>query len=118
MTFLFAFLSFFLADIEPSISNLINDHIGEWEFSVVTPDYTYKGVMELSKEGDAYSGLIISEGVETELKDVSIDGDELTFSMSAQGFECKIKGNFDADSFTGEVMVEGMALPMTAKKVG
>ena len=70
MTFLFAFLSFFLADIEPSISNLINDHIGEWEFSVVTPDYTYKGVMELSKEGDAYSGLIISEGVETELKDV------------------------------------------------
>ena len=116
MTLLFVFLSLFASEVDMSTINI--DHTGEWEFSVVTPDYTYKGVMELTEEDGSYTGLIISEGVETELKEVMIEGDTLTFSMNAQGFECKIKGEFDGDSFKGEVLVEGMALPMTAKKVG
>lgn len=116
MTLLFAFLSLFLADVDTSM--IVHDHTGEWEFAVVTPDYTYKGTMELTEEDNGYTGLIISEGVETELKEVVIDGNTLTFKMTAQGFECKIKGEFEGDSFKGEVMVEGMALPMTAKKIG
>ena len=104
--------------MDVDISTITHNHTGEWEFSVVTPDYTYKGIMELTEADNGYTGLIISEGVETELKSVVIDGDTLTFTMNAQGFECKIKGEFDGESFKGEVMVEGMALPMTAKKVG
>ncbi|MDG2450209.1 MAG: hypothetical protein P8M34_11245 [Saprospiraceae bacterium] len=116
MTLFIAFFSFFLTDMDNS--TLISDHTGEWEYSVVSPDYTYKGVMELTIEGSEYAGLIMSEGTETELNDVKIDGNELTFNMTVQGFVCNVKGTFDGESFTGEVSVEGMALPMEAKKVG
>lgn len=115
MKLLFVFLSLFLTDIDSSM--VISDHTGEWEYSVVTPDYTYKGIMELSKEGDAFTGSIVSEGTEIELSDIKIEGDVLTFNMSVQGFVCEVKGTIEGKFFSGEVSVEGMAMPMKAKKI-
>ena len=112
MTLLFSLLSLFFINI-----NAPSTHVGEWEYSVVTPDYTYKGIMTIQEEDGVFSGLIVSEGTEIELNDVSIEEDQLTFTMNVQGFPCKVIGTFDGDSFTGEVAVEGMTLPMKATKV-
>lgn len=116
MNLLLAFLGFFLADMNAP-ATVVADYTGEWEYSVVSPDYTYKGVMEISKEGDALTGIITAEDTETELSDVMIDGNTLTFNMNVQGFRCDVKGTFDGDEFEGEVSVEGMALPMKASRL-
>jgi len=112
MTILFSLLSFFLFHVDAS-----GTHLGEWEYSVVTPDYTYKGIMTIQEEDGILTGSIASEGTEIELNDVAIEGGQLTFTMNVQGFPCSVKGTFEGDSFTGEVAVEGMALPMKATKV-
>ena len=52
------------------------------------------------------------------MENVDINGNDLSFSMNAQGFPCKVTGTFEGELFKGEVSVEGMALPMTAKRRG
>ena len=116
MTILLTLVSFFL--VQPITTDLDHGskHLGKWNYEVVAPDYTYKGVMELTEVDGELGGTIKSEGVSIPLEEVTIEGDELQFKMNVQGFPCVVKGMFEGDTLKGNVEVEGMSMPLTASR--
>ncbi len=115
MTTLIAIIGFFLLPINDSAAT-ITDHLGMWNYEVEAPDMTYKGTMELKEEDGEYKGTMKSQGVSIPLTDMEIDGDDITFKMNVQGFMCTVAGEFDGDTISGTVSVEGMSLPLKGTK--
>jgi imidazolonepropionase-like amidohydrolase len=85
------------------------DVSGTWSYSTETPQGANTGKLKLKKQGDTYSGTITSQYAdkEVELKNVSLDNNQLTFSYSLQ-----VEGNtitvetavtVDVDTFEGSV---------------
>jgi imidazolonepropionase-like amidohydrolase len=85
------------------------DVSGTWSYSTETPQGANTGKLKLKKQGDNYTGTITSQYAdkEVELKAVSLDSNQLTFSYSLQ-----VEGNtinvetavtVDADTFEGSV---------------
>ncbi len=112
MTTLIAILGLFFFPMNVESNSIISDHVGTWDYEVVAPDMTYKGVMELKEEDGEYSGSLTSLGVTIPMTDVELDGDELTCKMNVQGFNCNVTMEFEGDSLSGTVSVEGMSLPL------
>lgn len=96
---------------------VLENYTGTWEYKVETPEGPYKGAIVLEKTDSAYTGHLAAEGAEYELKDLSVDGDKISFSVSVQGFNVGIKGTFEGDILSCTASVEGMQLPLVAKKV-
>ena len=94
-------------------------YAGNYDFIIEdTPMGDYTGKMLLMKDGKEYSGkLISSNGGESELRDLKIEGDMVSFGTSAEGYYARISGKFVGEEFIGMVNVEGMEFPMKAKLV-
>ncbi len=95
-----------------------SDHTGSWEYEVLTPEGDYRGTMVLKKEDGSYVGHLVVGDQKTPLKSLKIDGNKMTCSVYAEGFDCNISGEFTADAFKGGVEVEGNVMDMTAKRGG
>ncbi|MBL7870668.1 MAG: TonB-dependent receptor [Cyclobacteriaceae bacterium] len=97
--------------------------VGRWAYSIESPQGANGGTVKITKEGDAYSGTIINSRMqkETPLKDVRVNGNELSFNYEASfgptTNTVTVKGVITGDSFAG-VMTVGQfgAFPMTAKR--
>lgn len=78
----------------------------------------YTGKMLLMKDGKAYAGkLISSNGGESELRDLKVDGDMASFATSTEGYYARVNGKFVGKEFIGTVNVEGMEFPFKAMLV-
>lgn len=78
----------------------------------------YTGKMLLMKEGKEYAGkLISSNGGESTLRDLKIEGDMASFATSAEGYYARVSGKFVGKEFQGTVNVEGAEFPFKAKLV-
>lgn len=99
-------------------SNGKADVSGSWEYEVVTPDGDYRGTMEIKKADGKYVGNLVAGGQKTPLKNLKIDGSKMTCSVYAEGYNCNISGEFNADGFKGGVEVEGNVMDMIAKRGG
>lgn len=96
---------------------------GNWTYSVETPQGASGGTMKINKDGDAYSGVIISSrnNRETPLKNITVVGNELSLSydvsFGGNTSEVLIKGIVTADQFVGTMtMGQFGAFPMTGKR--
>jgi outer membrane receptor protein involved in Fe transport len=96
---------------------------GDWEYSVESPQGANGGTLKITRQGDAYAGVIINARFnrETPIKDVKVVGNELSFSyeVSFGGNTSMIgvKGAITGDQFTGNMtMGQFGAFPMTAKR--
>ena len=114
MTTLIAIIGFFLLPINEITT--ISDHLGTWNYEVEAPDMVYKGTMILKEEDGEYKGSMTSQGITIPLTDMEIDGDEISFKMNVQGFMCTVAGEFDGESVSGTVSVQGMSLPLKGTK--
>ena len=94
------------------------DHTGSWEYEVLTPEGDYRGIMELKMEEGKYVGHLLLGDQKTPLKNLKVDGNKMTCSVYAEGFDCNISGEFTRDAFQGGVEVEGNVMDMTAKRGG
>jgi len=72
--------------------------------------------MVLEQEDGEYEGTISAYGSESEMTDLEWDGNTLSFSTSAAGYTSNIKGTFEGDTYTAVISVEGMEIPMVAKR--
>lgn len=85
------------------------DVSGTWSYSTETPQGANTGKLKLKKQGDTYSGTITSPYAdkEVELKTVSLDNNQLTFSYSLQveGSTINVETavTVDVDTFEGSV---------------
>ena len=105
----------FTALFQP-MSLTMNDHSGNWEFSVNTPDGTYSGVIVLKKSFDTYEGHLSAQGTKYELTDIVVDGDDLNFNFTFQGIPIQVKGSVAANTYSGVISAEGMQIPLEAKR--
>ena len=85
------------------------DVSGTWSYSIETPQGANTGKLKLKKQGDNYTGTITSQYAdkEVELKTVSLDNNQLTYSYSLQveGSTVNVDAavTVDADTFEGSV---------------
>ncbi len=96
---------------------------GNWTYSVESPQGASGGTMKINKEGDAYSGIIISSrnNRETPLKNIKVVGNELSasyeVSFGGNTSEVLVKGIVTSDQFVGTMtMGQFGSFPMTGKR--
>ncbi|MBX2898115.1 MAG: TonB-dependent receptor [Cyclobacteriaceae bacterium] len=96
---------------------------GSWEYTVESPQGANGGKLNLTKEGDGYSGVIVNARFnrETPIKDVKVTGNELSFAyevnFGGNTATVLVKGIISGDQFTGTMtMGQFGAFPMTAKR--
>ncbi|MEQ1585883.1 MAG: TonB-dependent receptor [Cyclobacteriaceae bacterium] len=106
--------------VDPSVPVVAE---GNWAYSIESPQGNNDGNLKINKEGDTYSGVIISSrnNRETPLKNVKVTGNELSFnyevSFGGNTNEILVKGIIAGDQFAGTMtMGQFGAFPMTAKK--
>lgn len=106
--------------VDPSVPVVAE---GNWTYAVESPQGNNGGTLKINKEGDVYSGMIISSrnNRETPLKNVKVTGNELSFnyevSFGSNTNEILVKGIIAGDQFAGTMtMGQFGAFPMTAKK--
>lgn len=87
------------------------DAKGTWSYSTETPQGTNTGKLKLKNEGGVYSGTITNNtsDKETELKNVSMDGNKLSFSfeyqMGTNTLTIEVSLTVEGDSFDGSMAV-------------
>ncbi len=96
---------------------------GTWTYSVESPQGANGGTLKINKEGETYSGLIISSrnNRETAIKNVKVNGNELSFSyevsFGGNTSDVLVKGIITGDQFAGTMTLGQFgAFPMTAKR--
>jgi outer membrane receptor protein involved in Fe transport len=96
---------------------------GTWAYTVESPQGANGGTLKINKEGDAYSGVIISSrnNRETPIKDVKVNGNELSFSyevnFGGNTSDILVKGIITGDQFAGTTTIGQFgSFPMTAKR--
>jgi len=90
---------------------------GTWEYLIAgLPDGDQEGMMTLTQSGDKMIGKIESDMGAIDLEDVAIEGNALTSSFSVQGYEVSMKGNFEGETFKGNIEVGGYEFPITATR--
>ena len=55
---------------------------GVWDLTIATPIGRIKPVIELSREGDEFTGVAHGAGEEVPLRDVVVDGERITWEQS------------------------------------
>jgi outer membrane receptor protein involved in Fe transport len=96
---------------------------GTWNYTIESPQGG-EGTLILKKEGDKYTGTINNKRFNREnpLKEVAVNGNELTFSYDAGGMggntmTISVKAIINTDSFTGNMTVGQFGtFPINAKK--
>lgn len=87
------------------------DAKGTWSYSTETPQGTNTGKLKLKNEGGTYSGTITNNtsDKETELKNVSLEGNKLSFSfdyqMGSNTLAIEVSLTLEGDSFEGSMAV-------------
>ncbi len=92
------------------------DYTGEWEYKVDTPQGPYSGAIVLERSFDGYTGYIKSGDNQLELSNVVVEGNTMKFNIDVDGFPVTISGSFEGDTYTAVASVEGMEIPLVAKR--
>lgn len=77
---------------------------GIWDLTIATPVGRIKPVVELSREGDEFTGVAHGTGEEVPLRDVSVDGDRITWKQAVTKplrLNLTFAVTVDGDSLTG-----------------
>jgi hypothetical protein len=99
------------------------DVAGDWSYKAETPQGANNGKIKLKKDGDSFSGTIISgfSNKEYELKEVTVEGSKLSFYYMADfggnSMKVEIAATLDGDSFEGTMTAGQLgSFPIKATK--
>lgn len=87
--------------------------VGEWSFEAETPGQSGTGTITIKEDGGELVGTLVSDqspdGEEQELENISLDGDELSFSFSVDGggqtMNIEVTVTVEGENFEGELEV-------------
>ena len=104
-----------------AIAALAADPTGVWKADYTTPNGTQRSsTFHLKADGEKLTGKVVSQMGESEIKDGSVKGDDVSFSVvrSFNGNEVTMKytGKVSADSIKMQVSFGDRTLDMVAKK--
>jgi len=116
MNFLLFLVTMAIAPLSTDSVITDGEYAGTWTYSINTPDGTVAGQMTLTYDGEEYSGKISAYGQDFDMLDVEQEDNELNFKTNAAGYSSSIKGTFDGDTYNAVISVEGMQIPLVAKR--
>ena len=91
--------------------------IGRWNYTVVdTPYGDVSGVITIDQYNGQYTGSLESSLGSSSLKNLAIQGNELSTVMDLQGMELGMKGTFKGDTFSGQVAAGYDRYPIRASR--
>lgn len=90
---------------------------GSWNFQADTPEGLYTGQFVFTKEVENYAGKMVMQGNSSELKDVKVENNQVSFAVYTQGYYVKVKGRVEGAAFKGSAMVDSESFPVKAEKV-
>ena len=97
---------------------LLTDYTGTWAYTVSTAEgQVINANFEFSKEDGEYVGKITSSEGELPLKDLKIEGNDMSCNFYYTGYRIEVTGVFKDDVLNCTGSVEGYEFPMVAKKI-
>ena len=94
---------------------------GSWKLSVMAPDRTYLPTITLTQQDGKWAGKLVTEQGDTaELKDLLLNGNQLSFTadldMGGTLIHLKFTGTLDGDKLKGTMEANGGNLPTTGDR--
>ena len=94
---------------------------GKWNYTVESPQGVRKGVIKITEKGDDYEGVIIRDsGEETQLQEITVDGNTLSFSYVVnfgQEITVNVEVEVDEDTFEGNLTLPNFgSFPIEASR--
>ena len=95
-----------------------NDVVGKWNYEVpYAPEGYEKGSMVFSEEDGELSGKVVfSDGYELSIKNLKVEGDELSCGIYVEGEYISIKMSISGGTMQGQVNTPDGALDISAVK--
>ncbi|MCK5441557.1 MAG: c-type cytochrome [Maribacter sp.] len=91
--------------------------LGSWDYEIDLGDERSQGVLKFKEaEGDLRGSLVSFDWGTRELKELSMTTDKLTANISLFGEEVMLTGDFEGDSFSGNIKTEDGEFSIVAKK--
>jgi len=96
-----------------------SSYVGNWKYEVPEmPGGNNTGVLVVSKEGEAYKCLYITDyGNEQVMDNFDIQDGKIIASYDEQGTAVEVLGTIDGNTITGTISAQGMTLDWSAVKV-
>ena len=96
--------------------------VGKWSVTIAAPGQDLTGTMIINKEGDKYTGSVLTALGEAPLSNIKIDRNKLTadISVNAQGQEMDgtLSGTLEAEALKGDINLPGFPpISYSGKKV-
>lgn len=100
-----------------STKTVVDVSIGTWDYVVKgTPEGDITGNFVIAKTGDTYTGYVEGAQGRTDLRDVTIENDQLKSNFDYSGYTIMLTGTFAGDTFDGKISVDYNDFPLTATK--
>ena len=93
-------------------------YVGKWRYEVPDMQGTNTGILVISKEGDAYKCVALTDdGYEQLIDNFDITDGKISASYDSMGTLVEFDGLFDGNNLSGILSAEGMSMGYTATKV-
>ena len=93
-------------------------YVGNWKYEVPEMPGDNTGVLVVSKEGDTYKCVAITDsGYEQNMDNFDIQDGKMIASYDSQGTAVEVLGTFEGNTITGTLSAQGMTLDWSAVKV-
>lgn len=100
-----------------STKKIVYTPAGSWNYVVSnTPQGNIKGTMVITQDESLFSGVLNSSAGKIDLNNVEIIENGLNATFNYQGYQFRLKGLFEGESFNGNVSFSEGQFPIIASR--
>ncbi len=93
-------------------------YVGNWKYEVPEMPGDNTGVLVISKEGDAYKCMALTDsGYEQNMDNFDIQDGKIIASYDSQGTLVEVMGTIEGNTISGTISAQGMTMDWSAVKV-
>jgi len=107
-----------IGNITAGNSTINKKVLGNWEYVSEQAPYEYsEGNIVLSEKDGKLVGVVVIDGYEMELENLSEEKNKVTFNIYVEGEEVNVEMTFKKNTFTGSASFSEGTIPFSGKKI-
>jgi len=107
-----------IGNITAGNSTINKKVLGNWEYASEQAPYEYsEGNIVLSEKDGKLVGVVVIDGYEMELENLSEEKNKVTFNIYVEGEEVNVEMTFKKNTFTGSASFSEGTIPFSGKKI-